>query len=83
MDTGFDLVNSSVYARNHPANNLAGGICLDPGPRFQQLKQLLSSLLRTLLLLVLQPVFLPPLQQDLGAWSPGDTFCDADSKLTT
>jgi len=43
--TPGDLVNSSVYARNHPANNLAGGIGLDPGPRFQQLKQLLSSLL--------------------------------------
>jgi len=63
----FDLVNSSVYARNHLQIILRVVFCLDPGPRFQQLKQLLSSLLRTLLLPCTPAFFFPPLQQDLGA----------------
>ncbi len=48
---------------------------LDPGPRFQQLKQLLSSLLEDVTTPLYSSLFFfPPLQQDLGAWSPWGHF---------
>jgi len=40
--TRFDAVTHH-YMRNHPAVILRVVFSLDPGPRFQQLKQLLSS----------------------------------------
>lgn len=48
---------------------------INPGPRYQQLEKLLSSLLEN----VTSPLysslfFFPPLQRDLGAWSPWGQF---------
>lgn len=48
---------------------------LEPGARFQQLKELLSSLLEDVTTPLYSSLFFfPPLQQDLGAWSPWGHF---------
>src|SRR5919199_5866018 len=48
---------------------------IDPGPRYQQLEKLLSSLLEDVTTPLYSSLFFfPPLQQDLGAWSPWGHF---------
>lgn len=48
---------------------------LNPGLRYQKLKQLLSSLLEDVTTPLYSSLFFfPPLQQDLGAWSPWGHF---------
>ena len=48
---------------------------LDLGPRYQELKALLSSLLEDITTPFYSSLFFfPPLQQDLGAWSPWGHF---------
>ena len=48
---------------------------IEPGPRFQQLKALLSSLLEDVTTPLYSSLFFfPPLQQNLGAWSPWGHF---------
>lgn len=48
---------------------------VDPGPRFQKLKELLSSLLEDVTTPLYSSLFFfPSLQQDLGAWSPWGHF---------
>jgi len=48
---------------------------ISPGIRFQKLKQLLSALLEDVTTPLYSSLFFfPPLQQDLGAWSPWGNF---------
>jgi len=48
---------------------------LDPGPRYQQLEKLLSSLLEDVTTPLYSSLFFfPPVQKDLGAWSPWGHF---------
>jgi cytochrome P450 len=48
---------------------------MEPGPRYQQLEQLLSSLLEDVTTPFYSSLFFfPPLQRDLGAWSPWGQF---------
>jgi cytochrome P450 len=48
---------------------------LEPGPRYQQLEKLLSSLLDDITTPLYSSLFFfPPLQKDLGAWSPWGHF---------
>ncbi len=57
---------------------------LTPGPRYQQLKALIEPLLEA----VTEPLysiqfFFPPLQQDLGAWSPWGRFLRRQHQIDT
>lgn len=57
---------------------------ISEGERFQQLKQLLNTLLESITSpLYSMMFFFPTLQRDLGAWSPWGILCVSDSKLTT
>ncbi|MBD0345607.1 MAG: cytochrome P450, partial [Coleofasciculus sp. Co-bin14] len=48
---------------------------MEPGPRYQQLEQLLSSLLDDITTPLYSTLFFfPPLQNDLGSWSPWGRF---------
>ena len=48
---------------------------IDPGPRYQQLEKLLSSLLEDVTTPLYSSLFFfPPLQKDFGAWSPWGHF---------
>lgn len=48
---------------------------LDPGPRYHQLEKLLSSLLEDVTTPLYSSLFFfPPVQKDLGAWSPWGHF---------
>lgn len=57
---------------------------LDEGQRFEQLRQLLSSLLDSIgSPLRASLLFFPILQRDLGSWSPWGGFYALNSKLTS
>jgi cytochrome P450 len=55
---------------------------IQPGPRYQQLEKLLSSLLEDVTTPLYSSLFFfPPLQQDFGAWSPWGHFLRRRSSI--
>lgn len=75
------MVNRAAISIQHYMSEITLQIILqvvfgiNPGARYTQLKELLSSLLEN----ITKPwysslFFFPPVQQDLGAWSPWGQF---------
>jgi cytochrome P450 len=57
---------------------------LEPGPRYQQLEKLLSSLLEDVTTPLYSSLFFfPPLQKDLGPWSPWGNFLRRRASIDT